>query len=73
MAVCGPIAVAVLAVLGAVINAPSFDVFSVEWVPLFKSLTNTFIISAYGSGAGYILKNLLTDSNGNVLAIPTKT
>ncbi len=73
MATLAPIAVAIFAVLGAVITAPGFDVFSVDWVTLFKSLTNTFIIAAYSSGSGYILKNLLTDKNDNFLGIPTKS
>lgn len=73
MAILGPVAVAIFAVLGAVINAPGFDVFAVDWLPLFKDLTNTFIIAAYSSGAGYILKNLLTDKDQNFLGIPTKS
>lgn len=73
MAVCGPVAVAIFAVLGAVITAPNFDVFSVAWGVLFHSLTNTLIVAAYSSGSGYILKNLLTDDNQNVLGIPTKS
>ncbi len=73
MAMMGPVAVAIFAVLGAVITAPSFDVFSVHWVELFKNLTNTFIVAAYSSGSGYILKNLLTDKDQNFLGIPTKS
>lgn len=73
MACLGPIAVAVFGILGAVINAQGFDVFSVDWVVVFKSLTNTFIIAAYSSGSAYILKNLLTDKNQNFLGIETKS
>lgn len=73
MAVAAPVAVALFAVLGAVINAPGFDVFTVAWGTLFHSLTNTLIVTSYGAGSGYILKNLLTDSNQNFLGIPTKS
>ncbi len=73
MAVTAPVAVTVISVVGAVINAPSFDVFSVDWGTLLHNLTNTSIVVGWGAGTGYILKNLLTDANGNVLGIPTKT
>lgn len=73
MALCAPVAVAIFGVLGAVINAPGFDAFSVDWGLVFHNLTNTFIVASYGAGAGYILKNLLTDKNQNFLGIPTRT
>lgn len=73
MAVLGPVVAALFAVLGAVIIAPGFDVFSVAWVPLFKSLTNVFIIASYSSGSAYILKNLLTNDQQQFLGIPTNT
>lgn len=73
MAILGPVAVAVLGVLSAAILAPNFDVFAVEWLALFKGLTNAFIVSAYSGFSGYILKNLLTDKNQNFLGIPTKS
>ncbi len=73
VAVLGPVAVAIFAVLGAVITAPGFDVFSVDYISLFRDLANTLIVSAYGSGAGYILKNLLTDKDQNFLGIETKS
>lgn len=73
MAVLGPVAVAIFGVLNGVILAPGFDVFAVDWVTLFKGLTNAFIVSAYSGFVGYILKNLLTDSNQNFLGIPTKS
>ena len=49
------------------------NVVSTDWITVFKSLTNAFFVSAYGGFSGYILKNLLTDSNGNFLGIPTKS
>jgi len=73
MATLGPVTVAIFAVLGAVITAPSFDVFSVDYILLFKNLTNTFIVAAYSSGSAYILKNLLTDKNQNFLGIETES
>lgn len=73
MAVAAPAAVAIFAVLGAVINSPGFDVFTVAWSPLFHNLVNTLIVTSYGAGTGYILKNLLTDDNQNFLGIPTKS
>ena len=73
IAVLAPVAVAIFGVLGAVITAPAFDVFSVDWGLVFKNLTNAFIVAAYSGFSGYILKNLLTDKNQNFLGIPTKT
>ena len=73
MAVLGPVSVAIFGILGSIISAPNFDVFSVDWVTLFKGLTNAFIVAAYGGFSGYILKNLLTDKNDNFLGIKTKS
>ena len=73
MAVLGPVVIAIFGVLNAVITAPGFDVFTVDFISLFKSLTNTFIVAAYSSGSAYILKNLLTDDNQNFLGISAKS
>lgn len=73
MAILGPVAVAVFGVLGAVINAPGFDAFAVNYGVLFHNLANTMIVAAYSSGTAYILKNFLTDANQNFLGIPTKS
>lgn len=73
MATLGPIVVALFGVLGAVINAPGFDAFAVNYLQLFHDLTNAFIVASYSAGSSYILKNLLTDNNGNFLGIPTKS
>lgn len=73
MAVLGSVAVAIFGVLGAVINAPGFDAFTVNYSLLFHNLTNALIVAAYSSGSAYLLKNLLTDSNQNFLGIPTKS
>lgn len=73
MAVLGPVAIAIFGVLGAVIAAPHFDVFAIDFVTLFKSLTNTLIVASYSAASGYILKNLLTDANQNFLGIPSKS
>ncbi len=69
MAILSPVAVAIFAVLGAVVNAPGFDVFLVDWLALGRSLINILIVTSYGAGSGYILKNLLTDHNDNLLGI----
>lgn len=73
MALLAPVAVAIFGVLGAVINAPDFDVFSTDFVALFKDLTNAFIVASYSAGSAYILKNLLTDDEQNFLGIETKS
>ncbi len=73
MAVLGSVVVAIFGVLGAVITAPGFDVFTVDFISLFKNLTNVFIVASYSSGSAYLLKNLLTDSNQNFLGIPSKS
>ena len=69
MAVLGAVMVAVFAVLGAVINTPGFDVFTVDFIQLFKDLTNALIVAAYSSGSAYLLKNLLTDDEQRFLGI----
>lgn len=73
MAILGPVAVAIFGVLGAVINTPSFDVFSVDFIKVLKDLTNAMIVASYGAGSAYILKNLLTDDKRNFLGIQTKS
>jgi hypothetical protein len=73
VAVLGPVVVAVISVVGAVINAPGFDVFSVDYMLLLRDLTNTLIVVGFGSGSGYILKNLLTDKDQNFLGLKTKS
>lgn len=73
VALLGAIVVAVSGVLGAVITATGFDVFTVDFVQLFKNLTNAIIVASYGAGSGYLLKNLLTDDNQNFLGIETRS
>lgn len=69
IAILSPVVVAVLAVLGAIINAPGFDAWGVDYGALFHNLTNTLIVASYGAGVGYITKNLLTDDQGKFLGI----
>lgn len=69
VAILAPAFIAVTSVLGAIINAPGFDAWSVDYGALFHSLTNTLIVSSYGAGVGYILKNLLTNDEGKFLGI----
>ena len=73
MAILGPVAVAIFGVLGAVITVPGFDVFSVDFILLFKNLTNALIVASYSAGSAYILKNLLTDDQQNFLGIENKS
>jgi hypothetical protein len=72
MAVAAPVGVAILAVAGTVITAPGFDAFSVDYIQLFKDITNAMIVAAYGGMSGYLLKNFLTDKDQNFLGIKTK-
>lgn len=73
MAVLGPVMVAIFGVLGAVITAPNFDVFSVDFIALFKTLTNSFIVASYSAGSAYLLKNLLTNKDQNFLGVKTES
>lgn len=59
-------AVAVLGILNGILNAPNFDIFSVDWGILWHSLVNASIVGAEGGFVGYITKNLLTDSQGKL-------
>lgn len=69
VAVLGPLFVSIVAALGSIILAPGFDVLSVDWTSLGRSLLNISIVSAYGGFSGYISKQLLTDNQGNILGI----
>lgn len=73
MAVLGPVMVAALASLSAVIQEPGFNIFAVDWVMTFKNVANVAVVAAYISGSSYLLKNFLTDQNKNFLSIPTKS
>ena len=68
MAIIAPVSIAILGVFSRIITS-DFDVFSLDFVALFKELTNVFIIASYSAGSGYILKNLLTDDDQNFLGI----
>lgn len=72
MAILAPVFVSLTAVLGAIINAPSFDVFAVDWVVLGHNLTNVLIVTSYGAGVSYIIKNFLTSTQGNFLTVGDK-
>lgn len=48
-----------------VLAAPGFDVYQVDWT----SLLHTAINSGIAGFAGYIIKNLFTDSSGKFLGI----
>jgi len=72
MAIIAPVTIAILGVFSRVITS-DFDVFSLDFIALFKDLTNVFIIASYSAGSSYILKNLLTTDEGNFLGIETKS
>lgn len=69
VAVLGPLFVAVCAALGSIILAPNFDVFAVNWAALGHSLVNISIVASYGGFSGYISKQLITSSQGNILGV----
>lgn len=73
MAVIAPVTIAILGVFSTIVTEPNFDVFSVDFIALLKNLTNVFIIASYSAGSSYILKNLLTNDNGDFLGIETKS
>jgi len=72
MALIAPVTIAILGVFGSVITS-DFDLFSLDYIKLFKDLTNVFIISSYSAGSTYLLKNLLTTDEGNFLGIRTRS
>jgi hypothetical protein len=71
MAILAPVTIAILGVFSSVITS-DFDVFSLDYIALFKDLTNVFIIASYSAASTYILKNLLTDDDQNFLGIHTE-
>lgn len=73
MAILVPVTIAILAVLNRIVTDPAFDVFSLDFIALFKELTNVFIIAAYSGFSSYLMKNLLTDDNRNFLGIDVKS
>ncbi len=66
VAVLSPVFIAITAVLSTIIVS-GFDVFSVDWASLGKSLINVSIISGYGGLVGYLGKNFLTGDSGKFL------
>lgn len=69
VATAAPLFLALTAILGAVINAPGFDAWSVDYGALFHSLVNSAIVSSYGGFTGYIVKNFFTSGQGNLFGI----
>lgn len=63
------IVVAILAAVGvyvlSVINVPGFDLATLNWGEVARV--------ALSSGIGYLVKNLLTDNQGNILTIGSTT
>ncbi len=46
--------------IGGVVMTAGFDVFTADWVEIFKNAINVSIVSTFS----YIIKNYLTDRNG---------
>lgn len=70
-AVLSGAALAIIAVLGNVFGA-SFDAFSLDWVRVGKDVVNALIMGAQAGFLGYISKNFLTSSQGNILGVGDK-
>lgn len=49
---------AVVAYLGTILNVPGFDLMTFDWAALLNV--------ALAAGAGYVLKNFLSDEDGRV-------
>lgn len=69
MAVTAPLFVAITVLLGAIISAPGFDAWAVDYHALFHNLVNVSIVASYGGFVGYIGKNFFTSEQGNVLGV----
>ena len=73
VAVLAPLFLSITTVLGVVIMGPSFDVFTVDWAALGKSLLNTSIVVSYGAFTGYLTKNFFSSKDsGFANLIPNK-
>lgn len=66
VAVGAAIFTSIVAVLGSVITAPGFDVFSVDWGSVGHMLVNVSIVSGFGGFTGYIGKQFVSDKSGAV-------
>lgn len=68
-ALAGGALLAVGTILHGLITAPGFDVFMLDWGGLLHDTINAAIIGAEGGFGGYILKNLMTNQEGNIPAL----
>ena len=48
--------------LGGAVASTGFDVFTADWVQIFKDAVNVAFIST----VSYVIKNYFTDSNGSI-------
>lgn len=69
LALLGGVVVAVGTVLHGVITEPGFNVFMIEWGILLANLINNAIIGAEAAFTSYIIKNLMTNENGDIPAL----
>jgi len=72
VAVLGPVFLAATVVLGAIINAPGFDVFMVDWRTLGHTLLNVSIITSYSGLTGYLTKNFFSNQGSFANITPSK-
>ena len=56
---------AIIVTVAGVVLATGFDVFKTDWISVGHSAVNTGVITLFA----YLLKNLLTDSNGTVAGV----
>lgn len=56
---------ALLTLLGQLVLTPGFDVFTTDWVMFLKNAINIAIVTL----VTYLIKNLLTNKQGEVLGI----
>lgn len=65
-AVFGAVVVAVLTILGGIINTQGFDLWAVDWGTVWHMVANTSVVAGFGALSGYLFKNLFSDNNGAV-------
>lgn len=53
---------AILVALGAVVMAPNFDLFAVNWIVVGHTMLNVAVVTA----CGVLLRNFVTDQNGKM-------
>jgi len=65
-AVIGGAAGAFLTTVGGVIGTPGFNLFLTDWGTVLSNAINIAFICGYGAFTGYIGKNFLSNSKGEI-------